>query len=154
MNLILAYSVSLLFVIFVSISGQYFTSKNVKTPWYDCIRSSITPPGWVFPIVWTILYILIAIALSRTLLLINDRTKIILLVLFTLNLLGNISWCYAFFYRKYTLLALFNLIFLILTGVLIIYLTPDTVTKYILIPYVIWLSFATILNSLAAMKKC
>ncbi len=154
MEKIVAYSISFVIMILISLGGQYYTSKNIKTPWYDCIKTSITPPNWVFPITWTILYILIAISLSRTLLSINDRTKIILLILFTLNLLGNVTWCYTFFYKKNVSLALINLVFLIISASIIIYLTTDKITKYILIPYIIWLSFATILNILVIKKKC
>jgi tryptophan-rich sensory protein len=46
-------------IILTSYIGSIFTRKNVNTKWYDCIKPIITPPNYVFPIVWTILYILL-----------------------------------------------------------------------------------------------
>jgi tryptophan-rich sensory protein len=155
MNIILAYILSFIAVITISLSGQYFTSKNIKTPWYECIKSNITPPGWVFPIVWTLLYIFIAIALARTLLNTTLSTNVnITLFLFILNLLLNVTWCYAFFYKQNPNMALIQMLFLILSASLIIYITQDKIVKYLMVPYVIWLGFATILNILSIGKQC
>lgn len=160
MNTLLAYIVGFISVILVSLGGQYYTSKNVKTPWYDCIRLSITPPGFVFPIVWTILYIFIAISIARTLLHIplnvplNSQLNMTIIGLFIFNLTLNVTWCYAFFYKKTLKLAFVNILLLVLSTAAIIYLTNDKVTKYLLTPYLLWLSFASLLNLLAMIKKC
>jgi tryptophan-rich sensory protein len=150
MNTILAYIISFSAVILTSFIGQLFTSKNVKSPWYLCIKTNITPPGYVFPIVWTILYILIALAFATAL--ITGETMII--VLFTINLVLNISWCYAFFYIKNPNLALIQILFVLLTACAIIIITHNKMIRFLLIPYIAWLSFATILNVLSIGKSC
>jgi translocator protein len=150
MNTILAYIISFTAVILTSFIGQLFTSKNVKSPWYLCIKTNITPPGYVFPIVWTILYILIALAFAKAL--ITGETMII--VLFTINLVLNISWCYAFFYIKNPSLALIQILFVLLTAWAIVIITHNKMIRFLLIPYIAWLSFATILNVLSIGKSC
>ena len=53
-------------VALVELAGSWFTSKSVNSSWYNSIAPSITPPGWVFPIVWNVLFLLIAISLYFT----------------------------------------------------------------------------------------
>ena len=55
--------VSLVVVYLVAFVGSLFTSPVTDSEWYDSIKPSITPPGWVFPIVWNILFFLIALSL-------------------------------------------------------------------------------------------
>lgn len=152
MNKILIYIISFIIIILVSLSGQYFTSKNINTSWYECIKSPITPPGYIFPIVWTILYIFIGISLARTVI-INDNTKKII-SLFIINLLLNVSWCYTFFYKKNPKLALIHIALILISAFAIIYITSDRITKYLLTPYVIWLCFAMILNIISIKPNC
>ena len=49
--------------------------KATKSRWYQCIRPSITPPNIVFPVVWTVLYILIAFALAQTFMVRGEENK-------------------------------------------------------------------------------
>ncbi|MCL6500892.1 MAG: tryptophan-rich sensory protein [Candidatus Pacearchaeota archaeon] len=57
---------SFLIVIVVALLGSLFTGANTKSEWYIQNKPSITPPNYVFPIVWNILFILIALALYFT----------------------------------------------------------------------------------------
>jgi tryptophan-rich sensory protein len=154
MNRIFAYTLSFILVILTSLAGQYFTSKNIKGTWYECIRPSITPPGFVFPIVWTILYVLIALSIARTLLYVRQPQRTMLMVLFVTNLVLNVGWCYAYFYAKSPSTALPQMLFIILTLGAIMYITPDKISRYMLIPYLLWLSFASILNIMSLGKHC
>ncbi|MBU4086152.1 MAG: tryptophan-rich sensory protein, partial [Nanoarchaeota archaeon] len=46
--------ICILVLAFVGFTGSLFTQKSVSSSWYDSIRPSITPPNWVFPVVWNI----------------------------------------------------------------------------------------------------
>lgn len=140
-----AYLISSVAVIFTSLCGSYFTSKSVKSDWYDSMRPSITPPAFVFPIVWTILYILIAIAFGRVI----SANNWICILLFAINLMLNISWCYLYFYKKSPSIALVHIIFILLTILNIMYVANDKIVVYLMIPYLAWVSFATLLNFLS-----
>ena len=133
------------------------TMDSVKSPWYKCIRPTITPPNYVFPIVWTILYILIAIALANTLMLPNSSNRQILLWLFGFNLICNMLWSFAYFGNKDVLLAFFILLAIIITTGFILqylYLLLPIWVMILLIPYQLWICFAGILNFLSLFKKC
>ena len=150
MQKVLAYIISFILVAATSLSGQYFTSQSSKSDWYKRIAPKITPPSIVFPIVWTILYILIIIALGRALVK-NNNT---LIILFVINLLFNVIWCYVYFGLKNPMAAIPPLIVIIITAIYIAMLsyTTDRTITYLIIPYILWTSFALLLNSLSLRK--
>lgn len=131
--------------------------KSVNTAWYRCIRSDITPPNYIFPIVWTLLYIFIGIVFSQILLLSESKQKTLLLFLFVINLILNVSWSFAYFGMKNSLLAYLILLFLIGTSLMIIYyiykLLPLWVT-YLYVPYYLWICFALVLSTVSIDKSC
>jgi benzodiazapine receptor len=129
-------------VIGTSALSSYFTAKNTSTNWYACIKPSITPPSSVFPVVWTFLYILIGIAFSLS---IKERNNLVI-SLFLINFALNILWCYFYFYKKQIKLALPVILMLNLSTILIMKITENEYVKKLLVPYLLWVSFATILN--------
>ena len=137
-------------VLMTAVLGSYFTSQNTNTPWYDCIKPSIAPPSYVFPIAWTTLYILITIAFSRSMSNIAVRNT------FIINLVLNVLWCYLYFGQKQLTAALFVILLLWITIVRIIYISDDIITQRLMYPYLAWITFATILNwlSISKAKKC
>ena len=116
--------------------------------WYPTLeKSPLTPPNAVFPLVWTLLYILTGLSMGLVLLSDNKRKyKALLLFAFQLGL--NFFWCYLFFICKSTGGALLCLI--VLTGTAVCYATgswPVRKTAAILfVPYIAWLCFALYLN--------
>src|SRR3989344_1848197 len=78
--------------------GSIFVSSSVNSAWYQSIKPSLTPPNFVFPIVWNILFFLIAIAFyfsirnSR-----NEKIRNINLIAFSLNLFLNFFWSFLYF---------------------------------------------------------
>lgn len=149
MRNIIAYAIAFSSVALTSVVSQQFTNKSVKSPWYLCVQPSITPPPIVFPIVWTLLYVMIAIALSRALQL-GERVTIIL---FSLNLLLNMTWCFMFFYHQLPSMAIYHIALLMVTIVAIMVATHDTYIRLLMIPYLLWILFATSLNYLAMQKE-
>ena len=129
-------------VILVMIIGSYFTQKSVKSDWYEKTKSKFTPPSYVFPIVWTILYILLAFALTRVL----DSNNNVLTMVFYLNLILNITWCYLYFYKKNSHYAFINILLILITSLTIIGLTKDKIVIKLVTPYILWILFATFLT--------
>jgi benzodiazapine receptor len=127
-------------ILLTIILGKNFTRTNTNTLWFRCIKSDITPPNYIFPIVWTILYILLGISYKKIL---DDNNRDVI-ILFNINLLLNISWTYFYFYKKNVNHAFTNIILLILTNIIILYKKPKL--KYYLMPYILWLVFASYLN--------
>lgn len=129
------------------------TMKSTKSEWYKCIRPAITPPNFVFPIVWTFLYILIAIVLAHA---IKARHQTLLLF-FAVNLALNVLWSFLYFGSKRVALAFVVLLTILATGIVIFYLSWSLLPKWVtwlFLPYLLWLAFAGVLNGLSLSKKC
>lgn len=101
-------------------------------------------PGWVFPVVWSILYVLVGIS---SYLVRNDFT---LIKIYVVNLIVNLLWPIIFFSFKLKVLGFFWILLLILIVGYMIYrfYEKNKVSAYLLIPYLLWLIFTSILNLL------
>lgn len=126
----------------VGVLGSIFTISSIPT-WYATLNKPFfSPPNWVFGPVWTILYILMGISLY--LVWIKRRIPAV----FWTQLLLNAIWSIIFFGMKNPLLAFVEIIILWLA----IFLTIKSFYKInrlagnLLIPYLLWVSFASILN--------
>lgn len=118
-----------------------------KSDWYiNLIKPSFNPPSWVFAPVWSILYIMMGIALGKILKL-ESNIKIILLPLFVIQFVFNIIWSPLFFYYHRIDLAFYDICGLWLTIIiLIIFAKNSRIITSLLFPYFVWVSFALVLN--------
>lgn len=134
----------------VAFIGSLFTSGNSSGEWYESIKPSITPPGWIFPIVWNTLFFLIALSLYFAWQSANNKQKRNVAVVFGINFILNIFWSYLYFYLRRPPLAFIEIFFLLISIVSMIVVTwkIDKKSSYLLIPYLLWVSFATVLNFL------
>jgi translocator protein len=143
-----AAAIALSSVIITMILGSYFTNQNVNTTWYKSIKHpTLAPPSYVFPIVWTTLYALIAWCFYSVLQ--GDTTaNMALIALYVTNLALNVMWCYLFFARQQPRAALAILFLIWVSTVWIIYIQR----AWLLILYLLWLTFAMVLNKYAALQ--
>lgn len=121
--------------------------KNNIDKWYKNLKKSpLTPPDYVFGIVWPILYFLLLIYFILAL---QEKNKIPL-VYFMIQLILNLFWTTVFFRKKNINLAMYMLIvilfFTILSGIEMYYKNNNILLPLLLVPYIIWLSFAGYLN--------
>jgi len=104
------------------------------------------PPGWLFPIVWTILYILMGIsyAILKSNNLADDEVESI----YSLQLGVNALWSIFFFVLKWRLFAFFWIILLavLVIRMIKIFYDRNNVSGFLQIPYLVWLVFAAYLN--------
>lgn len=140
------------FVIYIALLGAAYGMQNVSV-WYQTLqRPPLSPPPWVFSVVWPILYVLIAVSWSRANYLIgNGFTGInynVVNALFIVNMVLNFLWSVVFFYAKQMVWGLVVIIAMIITlGFLIYYLRADRACMFLLVPYMLWLLFAAYLNA-------
>lgn len=131
--------------------GSLFTTRDTLSTWYTNLNKPFfTPPAWLFGPVWTALYILMAVSFfivwQKGL---NVRPVKIALAFFIIQLILNALWTPLFFGAKMPLLAFIEILVLLIFIFLTI-LTFYKVSKpaaVILIPYFLWVSFASILTS-------
>lgn len=118
--------------------------------WYNTLNQPpLTPPAWVFPPVWTALYTMIFISLVLFAVKKADESKALGYVLFFAQMLFNIGWTPVFFMFHEIKLAL---AIVILLDILVYFNIREfyTISKksaYFLIPYFLWILFATYLNA-------
>ena len=112
----------------------------------DLIKPMLSPPGIVFPIAWTIIYLLIGISYT----LLKEKGKIAKETqqLYYTQLIFKYLWTFIFFVFR---LRLLSVLWIIILDVLVIVMTyqfykQNKLSGILLIPYVLWLLFATYLN--------
>ncbi len=129
----------------VGILSALLTRNSMQT--FDSInKPELAPPGWLFPVAWTILYILMGIA--SYLVVISRKPNGSALITYGLQLLFNFFWSIIFFNRS---LYLFAFIWLVILWLLIL---KTTIQFYqisepagvLMIPYLLWVAFAGYLN--------
>lgn len=135
--------------------GSSFVNGGYSTAWYLNNRSTITPPNYVFGIVWNILYFLIALSLffawhgAK-----KRRERMIVVCIFGINLILNALWTLFFFGMMNAFLGLIDLILVWLTILGMIYVSwnIDRKAAWLLVPYLLWVTFAGVLNVLFLMN--
>ena len=130
-----------IFVILALIVGGLASSNTADDIWYqDLIKSPLNPPGYVFGIVWPILYLLMSISAFRTF----NETK----NLFLIQLLFNAIWSWLFFAFQMPFIALLNIWLLIYLNIKLNLkmFNQDKLSGLLFIPYILWLFFASYLN--------
>lgn len=145
-----SYIVSFLAVFLTAFIGNKFTNTSVNTQWYQCIKPSITPPAFVFPIVWTILYILIGYSFGSVL---SSQPEQHLIIAFIINLFLNVIWCYYYFAKRDLQTSLIVILLLVASTIYLITQITNNNIRLLLVPYLLWISFATILNVLSVQKQ-
>lgn len=128
--------------------GSYFTSTAVTAEWYQNLnKAPWTPPGWVFGAAWTTIMICFAVFMAYAWQLNENRN--LLIALFVLQWILNVSWNPVFF--KYHQV-LFGLIIIVMLTVLMgyflfVYFGQLKAKTLWVLPYFIWLLVATTLNA-------
>ena len=129
--------------------GSIFTRNAIPTWYTTLVKPSFTPPNWLFAPVWTLLYILMGIAafLIWRKGLVNRQVRMALIA-FLVQLVLNTFWSIVFFGFHNPLMGLVVISFLwvaILTTAVLFY-RVSRVASMLLWPYLLWVSFASVLN--------
>lgn len=129
------------------LSGRSAGESNLIYQYLN--KPGFAPPGWVFPIVWTILYFLMSTALYRILLSGNFGKRIQdALKLFGIQLLLNYIWTPIFF--RWNLYGIAFLVLLVLLYFIIRTMVEfskiDSTSTLLMVPYLLWVTFATVLS--------
>ena len=125
-----------------------FTAQSVPE-WYATLnRPPFNPPNWIFGPVWTTLYMLMGISLFLIWKQDVSTERNLAILVFMLQLLLNFGWSFIFFYFNMIGFALIEIILLWISIVimLVLFYKIKPMASYINIPYLLWVTFATVLN--------
>ena len=114
---------------------------------YEMLNQPLfAPPSWIFPIVWTILYILMGVSYGR----LESKALVDASVnaIYYAQLIANLLWPIVFFVFKWRLFAFFWILLLVglVIKMIIEFYKRDRLSGLLQIPYLVWLTFATYLN--------
>ena len=138
--------INLFIIILLTLIISFLSMDKIDCWYINLHKSSLTPPGYIFSIVWPILYILMSISVW---IIWNKEKKISLPIqLYIIQLILNFTWDALFF--KYhcihesliLLLFIWMLVFIMID----IFYSIDKIAGLLLVPYLIWLTFAFYLN--------
>jgi len=138
--------VTIVFIVACVALGALSGASNVPGEWYQSLdKPFFNPPGWIFAPVWTVLYVMIGVALSAIWFEEDNRR---LLVLFAIQAALNLLWSPAFFGLQSPVLGLVIIVPLLVTILMFIAAgwQKNRTAAWLFVPYALWVAFATVLN--------
>lgn len=135
-------------ILLLGLASGWLSGSGHGNPWFDALaKPAFMPPGWVFPVVWTALYILMGIALAQV---IGSRAPVrnLAITLFVVQLGLNLIWSPIFFawHDVRTALGVILALDVAVIATVAVFARVGTLPALLLVPYLVWLMIATALN--------
>ena len=127
-----------------SVSGS-----GEDNPWFDLlIKPDAQPPGWVFGVVWPILYFMTGLAFAMILHARGAKSRGLAMGLFLFQLIMNLMWSPIFFGQHKVTTAFYLLLAILVTAIAatVVFGRIRKAAAWLMVPYLAWLCFAAILN--------
>lgn len=148
MRKILTFIFCLLIPLTVGAISGFATSAGITTWYANLNKPFFNPPNWIFAPVWTTLYALMGVGLFLIYSSPKTQVRKNSLMIFGIQLFLNFCWSFLFFYFESPLIAFIEIIFLWVSILMMIFYFKkiNKTAAYLQIPYLCWVSFASILN--------
>lgn len=140
-------AVYIAFIVVLVAAGFLTGISNQPGPWFDgLVKPAFQPPNWLFAPVWTVLYVMIAIAGARTWLAGPTSPR---MGSWLTQIVLNLMWSPAFFGLQNPVLGLVVILPLLVSifAFMLVSWRKDRVSAWLFVPYAAWTSFATALNA-------
>lgn len=148
MNDLVALGIALVACFVAAAIGGLATSRSLRDWYVQLPKPSWNPPNWIFGPVWTVLYALMAVAAWLVWRVRDERDVQIALTWFGAQLVLNVAWSVAFFGLRSPVggLAVIVVLWWAIAGTIVAFAPIALVAALILVPYLAWVTFATVLN--------
>lgn len=126
--------------------GTILMNDGPRTTWYaDLDKAPWTPPGWVFGFAWTTVMICFSFFMAK---LTEAKNNNVIMTLFAIQFILNVSWNFVFFNQHNILLGMINLILLLalITVMLVKFKSQVKIYSIFILPYFLWMIVANSLN--------
>ncbi|MFB0873780.1 MULTISPECIES: TspO/MBR family protein [unclassified Sphingobium] len=136
-------------IVFLGFLSGQLANSGYGNRWFDALdKPALIPPGWVFGVAWTILYILMALAFAIVLHARGAKGRGAAIALFLIQLVMNLAWSPLFFraHQVGSALLLILALFLVVAATTALFWRIRRLAGLLLIPYLAWLAFASYLN--------
>lgn len=127
--------------------GSFSTASNIPVWYSGLVKPSFNPPNWLFGPVWTVLYIMMGVSFFLVWKSTAEKKTSAILV-FIVQLMLNTLWTLIFFGMKQVFLAFIEIaiLWLLILLTIILFMRISRTAAYLLLPYLLWVSFASVLN--------
>lgn len=136
-------------IVFCGFFVGRLSNSGYENRWFDAlVKPAIMPPGWVFPIAWSTLYIMLGLAIAMILHARGARLRGLAITFFVLQFLVNLTWSPLFFAAHQVTTAFYVILVMLVLAIITTFLFGRIrkAGAWMMVPYLIWLSFASILN--------
>ncbi|WP_448664732.1 TspO/MBR family protein [Sphingomonas sp. CJ20] len=133
------------FILLLGFASARFAPTGPENPWYMAlVKPAIMPPGWAFPVAWTILYILMGLALAMVINARGSRLRTPALLVFAAQMVTNLAWSPVFFgmHKITAALVIIAVLLVLVLATIALFARVRTVAAVLLLPYVAWIVFA------------
>jgi translocator protein len=148
MNRKYAWVVTVPAIVLLGFASGWLSNSGYGNPWFDALaKPAFMPPGWAFGVAWTILYVLMGIAVAQVIAR-DDPARRAALILFAAQLALNLAWSPVFFglHQARLALAIITVLAIAVALMIIIFWRIRRSAALLMLPYLAWLLFATELN--------
>ena len=136
-------------IVLLGMLSGYIANSGYQNRWFAAlVKPEFMPQGWVFGAAWTVLYILLGLSIAVIIHARGARLRGLAIVLFLVQFAANLAWSPLFF-RAHLITEAFYLIvaMIVLTTVMVaLFARIRTVAALLLVPYLGWLIFASVLT--------
>ena len=129
--------------------GTVSTVSSIPTWYAGLVKPPLNPPNWIFGPVWTLLYTLMAVAIYLVIKNgFSDKTVQLAITLFAAQLILNTAWSVVFFGMKTTFapIIIIAAMWLAILACIIVFWKISKPASVLMMPYILWVSFASYLN--------
>jgi tryptophan-rich sensory protein len=135
-------------IVLLGLASGWLSNSGYGNPWFDAlVKPAFMPPGWLFPIAWTTLYVLMGVAVGQVIASAAPVRRLALHV-FAIQLVLNLLWSPIFFGLHQADIAFVTIVVLTIFVAITILLfwSVRRSAALLMLPYLAWLLFATALN--------
>lgn len=132
----------------VGAAAGFLSREGTELYQQSILKPAFSPPGWVFPVVWSILYLLMGIAAARIALSSENPAKRSALRIYVIQLAVNFLWPLIFFNLQAFGAAFLWLVLLwaLIVWMVLSFREIDKAAAWLVLPYLLWVAFAGYLN--------
>jgi tryptophan-rich sensory protein len=149
MNKYLLLFLCIIATLLIGAVGGFASASSIDTWYITLVKPSFNPPNYLFGPVWSLLYILMGISLYLIIRAPKSLEKSLAFRVFIIQYVLNFCWSFLFFKFHLLGIALIEilLMWLSIVWMIIVFKPVNKIAAFIQIPYLCWVSFASILNA-------
>ncbi len=136
-------------IMFLGFLSGAISGSGEENSWFaELVKPDAQPPGWVFGVVWSVLYFMIAIAFAMVLHARGARSRGVAIGLFLSQFVLNLAWSPIFFGQHKVTMAFYLILAILVLAIAttVVFGRIRKAAAWLMVPYLVWLSFASILN--------